>query len=65
MPGGASARPLQFGKNKARVLPWSTKPATVKFDDVAGVEEAKEKTSKKVVTFLKQSERVHLGKEQK
>tara|TARA_Y100001968_G_scaffold136853_2_gene125050 strand:+ start:11707 stop:13629 length:1923 start_codon:yes stop_codon:yes gene_type:complete len=53
MPGGPG-QAMQFGKSKAR---FSMEAETgVKFDDVAGVNEAKEDLQE-VVTFLKQPER--------
>ena len=53
MPGGPG-QAMQFGKTKARFLMEAE--TGVKFDDVAGVEEAKEDLQE-VVTFLKQPER--------
>jgi len=53
MPGGPG-QAMQFGKTKARFLMEAQ--TGVKFDDVAGVEEAKEDLQE-VVTFLKTPER--------
>ena len=53
MPGGPG-QAMQFGKTKARFAMEAT--TGVKFDDVAGVTEAKEDLQE-VVTFLKQPER--------
>lgn len=48
--GGGEGGPFGFGKSKARV--YDAKKHTTKFDDVAGVQEAKEETVE-VVDFLK------------
>ncbi len=51
---GANNQALRFGRSRARLLP-ADKP-TVTFDDVAGVEEAKQEL-REVVDFLKSRER--------
>ena len=51
---GANSQALSFGRSRARLFP-PTKP-TVTFDDVAGVDEAKQELQE-VVEFLKSRER--------
>jgi len=51
---GANSQALSFGRSRARVLPANT--PTVTFDDVAGVDEAKQELHE-VVDFLKSREK--------
>jgi len=51
---GANSQAMTFGRSKARLFPANT--PTVTFDDVAGVEEAKQELAE-VVEFLKSRER--------
>jgi cell division protease FtsH len=51
---GANSQALNFGRSRARLFPAST--PTVTFDDVAGVEEAKQELHE-VVEFLKSREK--------
>jgi len=51
---GANNQAMSFGRSKARVFPANT--PTVTFDDVAGVEEAKQEM-REVVDFLKSREK--------
>ncbi len=51
---GANSQAMSFGRSKARLFPANT--PTVTFDDVAGVEEAKEELHE-VVDFLKAREK--------
>jgi len=51
---GANSQAMSFGRSRARLFPAST--PTVTFDDVAGVEEAKEELHE-VVDFLKSREK--------
>jgi len=51
---GANSQALSFGRSKARLFPANT--PTVTFDDVAGVEEAKQDV-REVVDFLKSREK--------
>ncbi len=51
---GANSQAMSFGRSRARLLPSDT--PTVTFDDVAGVEEAKEEL-REVVEFLKSREK--------
>ncbi len=51
---GANNQAMSFGRSRARLFPAST--PTVTFDDVAGVEEAKQELSE-VVDFLKSREK--------
>jgi len=51
---GANSQALSFGRSRARLFPANT--PTVTFDDVAGVEEAKQEMHE-VVDFLKSRER--------
>jgi len=51
---GANTQAMSFGRSRARLFPAST--PTVTFDDVAGVEEAKEELHE-VVDFLKSREK--------
>ena len=48
--GGGNGRAMNFGKSRARLLDENTKKVT--FDDIAGIEEAKEELSE-IVEFLK------------
>jgi len=51
---GANSQAMSFGRSKARLFPANT--PTVTFDDVAGVEEAKQEM-REVVDFLKSREK--------
>ena len=51
---GANSQAMSFGRSKARLFPANT--PTVTFDDVAGVEEAKQELHE-VVDFLKERQR--------
>ena len=55
MQGGGGNSIFNFGKSKAKDMSGSDKP-TVTFDDVAGVEEAKEEVQE-IVQFLREPER--------
>ncbi len=55
MQGGGGNSIFNFGKSKAKDMSGSDKP-TVTFDDVAGVDEAKEEVQE-IVQFLKEPER--------
>ena len=53
---GANSQALSFGRSRARLFPANT--PTVTFDDVAGVDEAKQELHE-VVDFLKSREKFH------
>lgn len=53
-PGGGGGRALAFGKSRARLM--NPEESTIKLDDVAGIEEAKDEVAE-IVEFLKKPKR--------